>query len=176
MTAHQAFHPVAVMCRTLGVSPSGYYAWRKRPLSIRARTDVKLSAEIAAIHRESFLYLAVVVDAWSRRVVGWAMETHLRAARRLRDPRASAHVPAQLRDRAARARGRHPGHSRSAGSRVGGDHGDLHARQRRTSAPRRAATRNAGGHKEVLLSPRREISSKRHGSGEEIKKRAGEGL
>ncbi len=26
-----------------------------------------------------FLYLAVVVDAWSRRVVGWAMATHLRA-------------------------------------------------------------------------------------------------
>ena len=25
-----------------------------------------------------FLYLAVVVDAWSRRVVGWSMETHLR--------------------------------------------------------------------------------------------------
>src|SRR6266540_1280458 len=25
-----------------------------------------------------FLYLAVVLDAWSRRVVGWAMETHLR--------------------------------------------------------------------------------------------------
>jgi putative transposase len=25
-----------------------------------------------------FLYLAVVIDAWSRRVVGWAMATHLR--------------------------------------------------------------------------------------------------
>jgi putative transposase len=25
-----------------------------------------------------FLYLAVVVDAWSRRVVGWSMATHLR--------------------------------------------------------------------------------------------------
>jgi putative transposase len=25
-----------------------------------------------------FLYLAVVLDAWSRRVVGWAMTTHLR--------------------------------------------------------------------------------------------------
>jgi putative transposase len=25
-----------------------------------------------------FLYLAVVLDAWSRRIVGWAMETHLR--------------------------------------------------------------------------------------------------
>ena len=162
MTAHQAVHPIATMCRVLGVSPSGYYAWRERPLSVRARADVKLSAEIAAIHRESrgtygvprihaelgergihvgrkrvarlmrvarlqgvsrrkhvrttvrdeagrpapdlvernftavgpnqlwvadityvptwtgFLYLAVVVDAWSRRVVGWAMETHLR--------------------------------------------------------------------------------------------------
>ena len=28
--------------------------------------------------RAGWLYLAVVVDAWSRRVVGWAMETHLR--------------------------------------------------------------------------------------------------
>jgi transposase InsO family protein len=26
-----------------------------------------------------FLYLAVVLDAWSRRVVGWAMATHLRS-------------------------------------------------------------------------------------------------
>ena len=25
-----------------------------------------------------FLYLAVVLDTWSRRIVGWAMETHLR--------------------------------------------------------------------------------------------------
>ncbi len=27
-----------------------------------------------------FLYLAVVLDAWSRRIVGWAMATHLRTA------------------------------------------------------------------------------------------------
>src|SRR5262245_26229072 len=150
------------MCRTLGVSPSGFYAGRKRPLSPRAPADVEWSAEIEAIHRESrgtygapwihaelaargihigrkrvarlmrrarrhgvsrrkqfrttvrddtarpapdlvdrqfqaagpdrlwvadityvptwagFLYLAVVLDAWSRRVIGWAMETHLR--------------------------------------------------------------------------------------------------
>ena len=162
MTAHQAVHPIATMCRVLGVSPSGYYAWRKRPLSPRARTDVALTAHIDAIHRMSrgtygaprihaelaargfqlggkrvarlmrnagvqgvsrrkpfhttvrdetarpapdlvdrqftatgpdrlwvadityvptwagFLYLAVVLDAWSRRVVGWAMESHLR--------------------------------------------------------------------------------------------------
>ena len=27
-----------------------------------------------------FLYLAVVLDAWSRKIVGWAMANHLRAA------------------------------------------------------------------------------------------------
>ena len=48
MTAHQAVHPIATMCRVLGVSPSGYYAWRERPLSKRERADVKLSAEIHA--------------------------------------------------------------------------------------------------------------------------------
>jgi putative transposase len=53
VTAHQAVHPIATMCRVLGVSSSGYYAWRQRPLSLRARADVKLSAEIQAIHRES---------------------------------------------------------------------------------------------------------------------------
>jgi putative transposase len=162
VTAHQAVHPIATMCRVLGVSPSGYYAWRKRPLSARARADLELTAEIQAIHKASrgtygaprvhaelaatgrhigrkrvarlmrgavivgvsrrrqftttvrdaearpapdlvgrnfkvdapnrlwvadityvptatvFLYLAVVLDAWSRRIVGWAMATHLR--------------------------------------------------------------------------------------------------
>ncbi len=161
MTAHQAVHPVAALCRTLGVSPSGYYAWRKRPLSPRARADVEVTAQIEAVHRDSrgtygaprihaeltaagipigrkrvarlmrgaglqgvsrrkfrttvrdetarpapdlvdrqftvaspdrlwvadityvstwagVLYLAVVLDAWSRRVIGWAMESHLR--------------------------------------------------------------------------------------------------
>lgn len=162
MSAHQAAHPVATMCRVLEVSASGYYAWRKRPLSARARADVALTTEIQAIHRESrgtygaprihaelaaqgvhigrkrvarlmrsvglqgvsrrrqfrttvrdetarpapdlvdrdfaaagpnrlwvadityiatgagFLFLAVVLDVWSRRVVGWAMAAHLR--------------------------------------------------------------------------------------------------
>ena len=53
MTAHQAVHRVTTMCRVLGVSPSGYYAWRKRPLTPRARAAVELTAQIEAVHRDS---------------------------------------------------------------------------------------------------------------------------
>jgi putative transposase len=161
---HQADHAIATMCRVLGVSPSGYYAWQHRPLAARAQRDAELSRTIHTIHLESrgtygaprvhaelaaqgirigrkrvarlmrtagvqgvsrrkwvttttrdpaarsapdlvqrdfraagpnqlwvadityvptdagFLYLAVVLDAWSRRVIGWAMATHLRTA------------------------------------------------------------------------------------------------
>jgi putative transposase len=151
------------MCRVLGVSPSGFYAWRTRPPSARRRSDAQLSLRISAIHQRSdatygapriqvelaaegirvgrkrvarllktaglagvsrrkwihttvrdrrarpapdlvernfaatqpnclwvadityiptwagFLYLAVVLDVFSRRIVGWAMATHLRS-------------------------------------------------------------------------------------------------
>jgi putative transposase len=150
------------MCRSLGVSPSGFYAWCEREPSERAKADAELLRRILAIHEESrgtygvprvhavltadgvsvgkkrvarlmkaaglegisrrkkykstrnkdaapspdlverefratapnqlwvadityvptwagFLYLAVVLDVFSRRIVGWAMETHLKA-------------------------------------------------------------------------------------------------
>ena len=150
------------MCRVLGVSPSGYYAWRGREPSARAKKDEELTAKIRHFHAESrgtygrprihadlvedgervglkrvarlmkaqglqgvcrrrrlwttvrdsnqrpapdlverdfsatgpnqlwvadityvptwagFLYLAVVLDVFSRRIVGWSMRTHLR--------------------------------------------------------------------------------------------------
>lgn len=162
MKANQAHHAVTTMCRLLGVSPSGFYAWSHRLRSPRAQGDEALLIQIRSIHARSrgtygaprihaeltasgtrvsrkriarlmreaglegasrrrrycttvrdgsarqapdlvernftaesrdqlwvadityvptesvFLYLAVVVDVWSRRVVGWAMETHLR--------------------------------------------------------------------------------------------------
>lgn len=41
------------MCRVLGVSTSGYYAWRSRGPSARAQGDERLLAEIVAIHAQS---------------------------------------------------------------------------------------------------------------------------
>jgi putative transposase len=160
--ANQADFPVQVMCRVLGVSPSGYYVWLTRGPSQRDLADEWLLAKIRTIHEESkgtygtpriqeelreegigvskkriarllrlaglqgvsrrrrprttekdgearphtdlvnrnfraegpnelwvsdityiptwagFLFLAVVLDAWSRRIVGWAMANHLR--------------------------------------------------------------------------------------------------
>ena len=35
-------YPVEFMCTELGVSVSGYYAWRTRPVSAHAHTDEKL--------------------------------------------------------------------------------------------------------------------------------------
>jgi putative transposase len=42
--------PVATMCRALGVSESGYNAWRKRTLSPRVRRDLELTVVIRAAH------------------------------------------------------------------------------------------------------------------------------
>ena len=159
----KARYPVRILCRALGVSPSGYYAWRSRGPSARERSDAALAAEIrrsharsrrtygvpriwadlaeaghhvsrkrvarlmrhdhlAGVHRRRFVrttirdeaaepfpdlvnrdfsapgpdrlwvaditqlptrsgscYLASIVDAFSRRVVGWSMATHMRA-------------------------------------------------------------------------------------------------
>jgi putative transposase len=41
------------MCRLLGVSESGYYAWRKRPPSPRARANARLTLEIKAAHERT---------------------------------------------------------------------------------------------------------------------------
>ena len=160
--AERARHSVPLLCRLLGVSRSGYYAWRNRPPSERFRFDAVLLEKIEMIHRnsratygaprvhaelraigircarkrvarlmrlaklrgslrgrrmrttqrlalrqaapdlvgrnfssgepdhlwvadityvrsgEGFVYLAFILDACSRKVVGWSMATHLR--------------------------------------------------------------------------------------------------
>jgi Integrase core domain len=54
---------------------------------------------------EGWAYLAVVIDAWSRRVVGWSIADHMRRARRRRD------------------RHGHPATSTTAGAIAHSDHG-----------------------------------------------------
>ena len=45
---HRGAWPVNVQCEALGVSRSGFYAWRQRPLSVRARTDAAILQTIRA--------------------------------------------------------------------------------------------------------------------------------
>ena len=159
--AEKAIYPVRVLCRTLAVSCTGFYAWCQRGLSLRAREDAALKVEIRAAHaasgkrygsprihadlkagnqhvgrkrvarlmrqeglegqrkrrfrvttdsrhslpiaanllnrdftvsvpnkvwvsdityiwtREGWLYLAAILDLFSRRVVGWSMDSHI---------------------------------------------------------------------------------------------------
>ena len=105
MKAHQARWPIATQCRVLGVSLSGYYAWRTRPPSKRAQVDADLKAHIKALHtrsdstygapriwkdlmgvgirvskkRVARLMREMGICGVSRRVVGWAMATHLQS-------------------------------------------------------------------------------------------------
>ncbi len=51
---HRADYPVTRLCRTLGVSPSGYYAWRQRPPSGRAEANQRLVTHMRVIHREVY--------------------------------------------------------------------------------------------------------------------------
>jgi putative transposase len=48
--AEKANHPVAVICRAVGVSRSGYYAWLRASLSKRAQRNEQLLVEIRAVH------------------------------------------------------------------------------------------------------------------------------
>ena len=88
---HQAEHRLTPLCRTLGVSWSGYYAWRRRPASARTRANAQLLEHLQQVFvasavnrvwvgdltaiatRSGWLYLAVLLDLYSRCVIGWAM-------------------------------------------------------------------------------------------------------
>jgi len=45
--------PISKLCDVLGVSRSGYYAWKYRPESLRSTEDKQLLMEIREIHRQS---------------------------------------------------------------------------------------------------------------------------
>jgi putative transposase len=51
--AKKAEYPIGFMCEQLGLSPSGYYAWKLRKPSRRESEDVLLGVEVAAAHQAS---------------------------------------------------------------------------------------------------------------------------
>jgi putative transposase len=50
---HRSKFPVTRMCKALNVSPSGYYAWRKRPISAREMANRQLIERIKAVYDDS---------------------------------------------------------------------------------------------------------------------------
>jgi putative transposase len=53
VSENRALFPIAVMCRVLGVSESGFHAWAQRPPSSRARADAAILERIGAFHAAS---------------------------------------------------------------------------------------------------------------------------
>lgn len=51
--AQRTHYPIRVLCRTLEVSPSGYYAWRRRPPGARAQENARLLEAAKQAHHDS---------------------------------------------------------------------------------------------------------------------------
>jgi transposase InsO family protein len=51
--AEKALYPVAVLCRVMAVTRSGFYTWCRHPLSRRTRENQAVLAQIRQCHRES---------------------------------------------------------------------------------------------------------------------------
>ena len=49
MEDYRKVYPVSVLCETLGVSLSGYSAWKKRPMSQHQREDHQLAEHIEEV-------------------------------------------------------------------------------------------------------------------------------
>ena len=107
MKVNQAIYPVATMCRLLGVSTSGYYAWCTRPRSARAIADEGLLGRIREFHSRSRgtygaprTHADLVEEGW---YVGRKRVARLMRFAGLRGVRRSRWVATTTRDTTARA-------------------------------------------------------------------------
>lgn len=50
IAAEKARYPIRTLCRCCGVTPSGYYAWRRRGPSLRTRQDLELLVRLRLVH------------------------------------------------------------------------------------------------------------------------------
>ena len=69
--AQKAQFPIALMCKVLNVSRSGYYAWCQRPPAPRTQENEMLSQEIQQIHKDSRdtygsprIHAALIAKGW----------------------------------------------------------------------------------------------------------------
>jgi len=53
MDAHRGVFRIGTLCEVLGVSRSGYYAWRRRPRSQREEDNARITETIRTLHAES---------------------------------------------------------------------------------------------------------------------------
>ena len=53
IAAEKAHYPMPLLCRCLGVTRSGYYAWAHRPVAARVREDARLLVRVRMAHAES---------------------------------------------------------------------------------------------------------------------------
>jgi transposase InsO family protein len=53
IAAEKAHYPVQRLCRALGVTRSGFYAWARRPPAPRTRDDARLLVRVRVAHAES---------------------------------------------------------------------------------------------------------------------------
>jgi len=80
---HSREFPIGQLCRVLGVSRSGFYAWRQRPRSARDQESLTLVARIRAVHRESRGIYGSPRVYRALRAAGYAIGKH-RVARLMR--------------------------------------------------------------------------------------------
>jgi len=81
---HRDTWPISLMCRVLDVSRSGYYSWRKRPVSACKMADEVLKVVIQSVHKESRSCYGVLRVYWRLRRLGWRC-SHKRVARLMRE-------------------------------------------------------------------------------------------
>lgn len=93
INAEKATFPVRMLCRVLAVSPSGFYAWKDRGPSARAKADARLAVEITASHRQSRCTYGSPRVHEDLRAQGWHLGRK-RVARLMREQRL---VPRQKR-------------------------------------------------------------------------------